>query len=229
MYLPIKLCYNSLSYSSLFLLLIVFLQLLSEMEEIITYKKLCLTASPEEAELSRNRMLDMWDRRLAGCQRDVNEWMRIMTVRSLVLENHQRVDTQLQFVSLCRQQNRMGLALKALMRLGITIDSSSEGLEYSFLPHAEMDKCKHLSVLYAFQKFLFAADEKEVALKNLREMVRGLDPHTDVGLKVKMHLKLGKWQLALHERNLTPVGPYILCPTISISTYHHINISSWLK
>jgi FKBP12-rapamycin complex-associated protein len=175
------------------------------MEESIAYKKFVATASEEEIKVYRDRLLDMWSRRLDGCQRDVNDWLRIFFVRSLIIDSRHRVDTQIRFVALCRQQNRMGLALKSLIRLGINIDKTPTGLSFSFNPHPEMDKSKQFLIQYAFQKYLFASNEKLLALNNLREMQKFVDQTDDVGLKVKVHLKLGKWQLALNERNLTPV------------------------
>lgn len=55
--------------------------------------------------------------RLAGCQRDVEVWQRILQVRSLVLKPNEDMDTWIEFADLCRTSDRLNLAEKTLTSL----------------------------------------------------------------------------------------------------------------
>ena len=57
------------------------------------------------------------DRRLQGCQRDVEVWQRVLQVRSLVLTPHEDMDTWIDFADLCRTSDRLNLAEKTLTSL----------------------------------------------------------------------------------------------------------------
>ena len=88
--------------------IMVQLQMLAELEEAIEYKQV-----PER----RQTINDMWWSRLQGCQRVVEDWQRILQVRSLVLEpaDHQR--TWLKYASLCRKSHRLKLSHKTLVTI----------------------------------------------------------------------------------------------------------------
>lgn len=88
--------------------IMVQLQMLAELEEAIEYKQV-----PER----RQTINEMWWSRLQGCQRVVEDWQRILQVRSLVLEpaDHQR--TWLKYASLCRKSHRLKLSHKTLVTI----------------------------------------------------------------------------------------------------------------
>ena len=71
----------------------VSVQMLAELEEVIEYKLL-----PERQPVIR----EMWWQRLQGCQRLVEDWQRIMNVRSLVISPQTDQRTWLKYSSLCR-------------------------------------------------------------------------------------------------------------------------------
>ena len=73
----------------------VSVQMLAELEEVIEYK-----LSPERQPVIR----EMWWQRLQGCQRLVEDWQRIMNVRSLVISPQTDQRTWLKYSSLCRDQ-----------------------------------------------------------------------------------------------------------------------------
>ena len=73
-------------------------QMLSELEEVIHYKLV-----PEHRESIR---LMWWDR-LQGCQRVVEDWQRIIQVRSLVVTAQEDMNTWLKYASLCRKNGRL--------------------------------------------------------------------------------------------------------------------------
>ncbi len=86
-------------------------QMLSELEEIITYKQ--HVDQPERQETQRKT----WMKRLKGCQPDVEVWQRILQVRTLVLSPVEASDMWIKFANLCRKSDRLDLARKTLVSL----------------------------------------------------------------------------------------------------------------
>nr|KAG5704724.1 hypothetical protein BaRGS_005180 [Batillaria attramentaria] len=76
-------------------------QMLSELEEIIQYKLV-----PER----RQAIKDMWWERLKGCQRNVEDWQRILQVRTLVICPTEDMHPWLKYASLCRKSGRLAQA-----------------------------------------------------------------------------------------------------------------------
>ena len=87
-------------------------QMLAELEEIITYKQ--NQRDPEKQESLRM----LWNKRLLGCQSNVEVWQRMLKVRALVLTPKDNPDIWIKFANLCRKSGRMGLAERSLASLG---------------------------------------------------------------------------------------------------------------
>ncbi|XP_071144772.1 serine/threonine-protein kinase mTOR-like isoform X1 [Mytilus edulis] len=83
-------------------------QMLSELEEVIQYKLM-----PDRREAIKN----MWWDRLQGCQRLVEDWQKIIQVRSLVVAPLEDKKTWLKYSSLCRKSGRLALSHKTLVML----------------------------------------------------------------------------------------------------------------
>lgn len=73
-------------------------QMLAELEEVVQYKLV-----PER----RPTIRQMWWERLSGCQRVVEDWQKIIQVRTLVVSPQEDVHTWLKYASLCRKSNRL--------------------------------------------------------------------------------------------------------------------------
>ncbi|KAL8826647.1 MAG: hypothetical protein Q9170_007322 [Blastenia crenularia] len=87
---------------------VVRVQMLAELEEIITYKK-------SEGNLEKQAaMRQTWTTRLKGCQRNVEVWQRMLKVRALVVGPRENVEMWIKFANLCRKSGRIGLAEKTL-------------------------------------------------------------------------------------------------------------------
>ncbi|KAF7308846.1 Serine/threonine-protein kinase TOR [Mycena kentingensis (nom. inval.)] len=86
-------------------------QLLSELEEIIQYKK------SADSPVVQSAMRRMWMKRLKGCTPDVDVWQRILQVRTLVINPESEPDMWIKFANLCRESNRMALAEKTINSL----------------------------------------------------------------------------------------------------------------
>lgn len=90
---------------------VVRVQMLAELEEIITYKKSEGNAEKQAA------MRQTWTTRLKGCQRNVEVWQRMLKVRALVVSPEDNVEMWIKFANLCRKSGRVGLAEKSLESL----------------------------------------------------------------------------------------------------------------
>ncbi|XP_037075764.1 serine/threonine-protein kinase mTOR-like [Pollicipes pollicipes] len=123
-------------------------QMLSELEEIITFKLV---------KERRASIQTMWWDRLQGCTATVEDWQRILHLRSLVLPPHQDMRTRLKFAALCRKSGRLNQSRQILAELM----SGASGPSQSENPH----------VRYAYIKYQWAAGDKLDALKRLESFV----------------------------------------------------------
>ncbi|KAG7387965.1 phosphatidylinositol kinase- protein kinase tor1 [Phytophthora pseudosyringae] len=162
----------------------VTLQQLSELEEVVTYKKLRAQISKgEEAARYKRHLMRMWRDRLSGCKRVVEVWQQLVVVRALILSPHEDIDSYLQFASLCRQSGNLSLSLKVFTNAlhvhggagsngtGISemlsVAPSSSGAAPSF-GFGEKDRNR---VAFAYLKHLWAAGQKQEALTDLHRLV----------------------------------------------------------
>ena len=160
---------------------LVHVQELSELTEIIEYKRTLATGRREEANKQRGRLRRLWRQRLQGVQQNVDVVLPILAVRSMVVEPYEDIDTWLNFAKVCRQQGRLQLSLKALMNLGVgTASVSGGGVDDMSLfgenvsalfpqcvyPHKEM----HPRVSFAYIKYLWAIKARGAAVKRLRSL-----------------------------------------------------------
>lgn len=83
-------------------------QMMSELEEVIHYKLV-----PERRDMIKRK----WWQRLQGCQKSVDEWQKILQVRSLVLSPREDMKSWLKFAKLCERNNRMDLSLRTIVNL----------------------------------------------------------------------------------------------------------------
>ncbi|KAJ1787156.1 phosphatidylinositol kinase- protein kinase tor1, partial [Coemansia sp. RSA 2399] len=103
-------------------------QLLTELEEVMTYK---LAHDDKER---RGAIISTWRQRLKGVQQDVGMWQKILRLRSMVLRPVLDLDTWIKYVNMCRNSDRMRIARHAIIQL---LDDESRYLEEIF--HSEID------------------------------------------------------------------------------------------
>ncbi len=141
---------------------IVRVQMLAELEEIITYKQ-----SATDLE-KRHRMRSTWTKRLKGCQRNVEVWQRMLKVRALVVNPKEDTDMYIKFASICRKAGRPGLAQKSLNSL-LQGDLSMTSNDYIYhLPDSPHN------VQYAVFKYLWSEGSRDMALSLLRDFTQRL-------------------------------------------------------
>lgn len=183
-------------------------QMISELEEIIQYKKL-----PHASE-KRAMMRKTWNKRLLGCQKNVDVWQRILRVRSLVVKPKQDMQVWIKFANLCRKSGRMGLAQKALNSL----------LEEGGDPDHPNTARAPPPVVYAQLKYMWATGSQKEALRHLISFTSrvahdlGLDPSNMIAQSVpqsstipahhiedytkllaRCFLKQGEWRVHLKD------------------------------
>lgn len=145
---------------------VVRVQMLAELEEIITYKK------SESDPIKQATMRDTWTRRLKGCQRNVEVWQRMLKVRALVVSPKENTDMWIKFANLCRKSGRIGLAEKSLNSLQrINVGRDGNVLTgTSGIPE----------VLYAQLKYSWAIGQHEASLLRLQEFTTKLSDQLNI-------------------------------------------------
>lgn len=141
---------------------IVRVQMLAELEEIITYKQHSNDLEKQDC------MRQTWTKRLRGCQRNVEVWQRMLKVRALVITPQENADMYIKFASICRKAQRSGLAEKSL--------NSLLGSTGSVLSPESIDRMHEAPypVQYAVYKFLWFVGYKDSALSSLKDFTTRL-------------------------------------------------------
>ncbi|KAI9816376.1 MAG: phosphatidylinositol kinase- protein kinase tor1 [Phylliscum demangeonii] len=192
---------------------VVRVQMLAELEEIITYKQ--NLSHPVRLETIRTT----WVKRLKGCARNVEDWERTLKVRALVISPKDNMEMWIKFANLCRKSARYGLAEKALNSLiGPLKDRSPAAIRDRIAP----------PIVFAQLKYLWDIGQQREALTDLKdftlkmstdleaqmlpppasgelEAIEDVDPapvrvFDDCGkLLSRCFLKQGEWQIALQK------------------------------
>ncbi|KAK8146497.1 phosphatidylinositol kinase- protein kinase tor1 [Beauveria asiatica] len=123
---------------------VVRVQMLAELEELITYKQ-C-------DEKKRVTMRKTWETRLEGCQRNVDLWHRVLRLRALVITPAENMRMWIKFANLCRKSGRMGLAEKSLKQL-IGVEAPLENMIPFWKEGLSLPKNVPAQVIYAMLKF----------------------------------------------------------------------------
>lgn len=92
-------------------------QMLTEIEEVITYRN--CGDSPSRRETIKG----MWDRRIQGCTHSGKVWQLLVQLRSLVLQPQDMVETQLEYARICLNEGWEQQSRDVLMSLLIDSDS----------------------------------------------------------------------------------------------------------
>ena len=138
---------------------VVRVQMLAELEEIITYKK-NIDRPDKQA-----TMRQTWMKRLKGCSSNVEDWQRLLKVRALVVSPRENMEMWIKFANLCRKSARFGLAEKALSALhgayGVGVSDEMDARMMVLLPPPQ--------VRYAQLKYMWATMQHRDAFLQLRD------------------------------------------------------------
>uniref|UniRef100_H2Y9H1 non-specific serine/threonine protein kinase n=1 Tax=Ciona savignyi TaxID=51511 RepID=H2Y9H1_CIOSA len=190
-------------------------QLLAELEEVIHYKLM-----PERRAVIRQAW---WDR-LQGCQRKLEDWQRIIQVRSLVVSPQEDMRTLLKFSSLCMKTGRQVLAHKTLVKL-LNMDPKKEpnkALPTTY-PYVSFAYIKHIWKLGKKEEALSRMHKFVATIQNVPPTLSDAEQRSELKhllaskeqngcfLKKTFHrcfLKLGEWNQnmnGLNEQNITQI------------------------
>ena len=171
---------------------LVAVQQLGELEEVIQYQ------CSGDAE-RRSMIIDMWAKRLRGCQEDVDVWSSLLAVRSMVIQPHEDVDTFLHYSSLCRKSNRLSASLRVFTQL---LNTDAATLSQAHLP--SVLSLQNPTVVYAYLKHLWAAGVRDTAYSKMQHFVTALS-------SMKSH--------SSHSNSPTASTPTSSTPPISSSSF----------
>ena len=154
---------------------VVRVQMLAELEEIITYKK-------NHGDKEKQAMMrDTWNTRLKGCQPNIDVWQRMLKVRALVLSPQDNLNMWIKFTNLCRKSGRIGLAEKTLKLL-----HENRGQAQSLRPtgfNGQLGAQVSVpvpDVVYAQLKYQWATGQQPISLHQLRLFTADLAQQLDV-------------------------------------------------
>lgn len=193
----------------------VYVQMLSELEEVIQYKLV-----PER----RSTIRAMWWQRLQAGQKIVEDWQRIIQVHTLVLSPQDDMHTWLKYASLCRKNGSLMLSHKTLVML--------MGADPSVLPEQPLPY-DHPQVTFAYTKHLWMSNQRVLAFKQLHTFVQNFSlqsSNDDVSLDerrrllARCYLKLGAWQESLQGITEESISTVLQC--YAMATDHD---PSWYK
>lgn len=195
----------------------VFVQMLSELEEVIQYKII-----PER----RATLRTMWWERLQAGQRLAEDWQKIIQVHSLVLTPQEDMHTWLKYASICRKSGSFKLSHKTLvMLMGYDPSLHRDSALMAIDPQINFAYCKHL----------WASGEKQLAYEQLTRFYIDFyqqEKNDDVTqierrkLLARCYMKLGQWQHNLDGVTEASI-PNILKCYLSATEYDNEWYKAW--
>ncbi|KAJ3396988.1 phosphatidylinositol kinase- protein kinase tor1 [Lobulomyces angularis] len=216
--------------------LIVRAQILSELEEIIEYKKL------DDNHNRRLLIRNNWSKRLNGCSKDVDVWQKIFKVRSIVLTPRDDIKTGIKFANLCRKNGKLNLSAKALKKL---LCSETDDL-YNLNIEKNAPK-----VVYTVLRHIWVSGGQLHALKELKRFTTFLEEaaqnHNFKNQKVlaKSYHLLGTWNtelqhnkwnetaiaeiLVLYDRACKLLPNYKMHHTFAVANYQALSFYEKMK
>ncbi|KAJ8107642.1 hypothetical protein OPT61_g8723 [Boeremia exigua] len=143
-------------------------QMLAELEEIMLYKQLGIKENREK----QASMRKTWMKRLKGLQPNPEVWQRMMKVRQLVISPEEGTDMWIKYTNLCRKNNRMNLANKALQKL-LNIEGTGDHRVVEYV-RENAHKISH-PVAYATYKYMWADQyTQQEALDSMKDFTARL-------------------------------------------------------
>lgn len=169
--------------------------MLTELEEVAEFLE-----NESDEESSRKILTKNWMDRLELSQSNVEVWLRILKVRSLVMSPQSDPAIWIRFASMCRKSGRPHLARKILSQL---ISSEDDKLiDLKSLISSENDP----QVVYAYLKYLWECEgDRSLALRTMKMYARHLAqlPETleNSKLLARCYYKSSNWDKLLLTDN----------------------------
>ena len=200
----------------------VYIQNLSELDEVIDIKS--------EPSISKyNDLTKNWWDRLQGCRYNVEDWQKILLVRSLIIKPTQDTRSWIKYSSLCRKSKRLTRARETLMLLGADQFDSD---------------CVDPHVHYAYLKFKWYTVSTDERLETRTQILDNMLTFTKRVLSIKesnlssfpkllakCFLRLGMWNWdlckSLNDPNNAQRIKNILTYLKSATEYNSISYKAW--
>lgn len=128
--------------------------MLSELEEVIQYKTM---------ENRRSFIKDKWWKRLQGCQRIVENWQKILTLRSLVITPQEDMRGWIKFASICQSNDSLSRLKQSHNVLTMLLNCDPKSKD-----EIPMD---HPQVTFAYLKHMWRSGERTEAFNKLQQFV----------------------------------------------------------
>ncbi|KAF1814810.1 TOR1 phosphatidylinositol 3-kinase [Eremomyces bilateralis CBS 781.70] len=135
-------------------------QMLSELEEVMAYKK--FQAEDDDDKMQMMRLT--WAKRLKGCQPNPEVWQRMMKVRSLVIGPSENIAIWIKYTNLCRKNNRLGLAEKSLH----SMLNTSQPIAHYIQANMHNTEVVSYKVAYTAFKYMWGKGQQGYALDLLK-------------------------------------------------------------
>ena len=176
-------------------------------------------ANVKLANLKQN-LINKWNDRINGCQRTVDVWQKILSVRSILLDKAENLDSWIRLIHLCRKSNQehtLKLAKRTLKQ--IEADIKARGVDESkFPPKLVLTslECEHL------------CDERPLSetIDKIKAYLK-LDTWKDNNLKSKYYYKLGKLSRLLYNDRVFDSMPSELEFYNKSIEYNDKNYKTW--
>lgn len=182
--------------------------MLTELEEVTEFLEI------QNDENSRKILTKNWMDRLELCQNNVEVWLRILKVRSLVISQQSDSSIWIRFASMCRKSGRPHLAHKILRQLiGVNdyLRAQNEGqinLKHLIMGGNQNDAESRADpqIVYAYLKYLWECEgDKYSALRAMKLYTRNLSqmPETAENSKLlaRCYYKASNWEKQLLTDN----------------------------
>lgn len=127
---------------------IVKLQQLAEIEEIITFKE-------AKDQHERQHVLNLWEKRLRGCQPTTSTWEKLLTVRSVAISQDANLGSWLHYASIAQKSGQLRLSHRVLTKL--------LGCDPAMQPLAPLPTNQPI-VTFAYLKQIWAAGSYQMAI-----------------------------------------------------------------
>ncbi|KAJ3451110.1 serine/threonine-protein kinase mtor [Anaeramoeba flamelloides] len=188
-------------------------QQLSELEEIIEYKKQInqpnIVGNRRKRKKLKNKLKSIWKKRLLNCTKSVDSWQQLLSIHSLIIKKKNNIRIFLKFANICRKkENNLPLSERVILNLmknQFNVNEKIDVFDESFQSFDKKIAIEYLIVLWS-------KNEKQKAYRALKQLC------DNIPLPINKKMKNKKKK---NELNLNINGAYIDKNSEMESIGHH--------
>ena len=168
----------------------------------------------------KQNLINKWNDRINGCQRTVDVWQKILSVRSILLDKAENLDCWVRFIHLCRKTNQehsLKLAKRTLKL--IEADVAARGIDGTKFPP---------KLVLTSLECEYLCDKRPLSetIERIKSYLQ-LDTWKDNTLKSKYYYKLGKLSRVLYNDRVFDSMPSELEFYNKSIEYNDKNYKTW--